>query len=619
MDVRVLYLDIDDEITTAAARVRGAEGTRVAMVLPYGSRVATSRINFRLLARDATLNGKRLSIVAGDAATRALAASAGLPIFASVAEYESSIAEERRERAAGRESAPAAATPAAEPAVPAEPSAPTPATASTRSPRSRRKPRAPADEADATSASVLPAVPPAPATGATTSAEPPPFMALPPREERAPVMHATRAPAAVPAARVVADTPPHVVAPAPSRVTGSRVLTAPVGRQLLPDTLRAPLVIGVAILLLALVVGGVGAYVLLPTATAVITPRQTIIGPVPLRIVADPSAVEPDPEARIVPALTKSLDVEATQTFTTTGKRVEQTEAKGTVRFRNFDSNETNTIPRGSIVGTRDGARFRTDRSVTIPKAEQVLFEIRPASATVTVTAVKGGPDGNVGRNQIRLIPAGEDPQTTDVTNPDPTTGGKREEFPRIVQADLDAATKALGEALAAAFDEQLADPALTEDGSTVFKDTAALGAPTYPTDPATLLDDEVETFELSAAATGTVLAVDESAVQAVAEANIASHVEAGYALVDGSSVIDKSPGQVEDGMIAFPATVTADQVLLVDPAAIEAEIRGKSVADAQAILDGYGQAQLSVWPDWVGTIPTLDARVEVRATEGAP
>src|SRR5919109_1095271 len=89
METRILYLDIDDEITTAAARVRAAEGTRVAMVLPYGSRVATSRINFRLLARDATLNGKRLSIVAGDGATRALAASAGLPIFANVAEYES--------------------------------------------------------------------------------------------------------------------------------------------------------------------------------------------------------------------------------------------------------------------------------------------------------------------------------------------------------------------------------------------------------------------------------------------------------------------------------------------------------------------------------------------------
>ena len=66
------------------------EARRVAIVLPYGSRVATSRINFRLLARDALTHEKRLSIVAGDAATRALAASAGLPVFATVGEYESS-------------------------------------------------------------------------------------------------------------------------------------------------------------------------------------------------------------------------------------------------------------------------------------------------------------------------------------------------------------------------------------------------------------------------------------------------------------------------------------------------------------------------------------------------
>ena len=94
MEVRILYLDIDDEITTAANRVREADASRIAIVLPYGSRVATSRINFRLLSRDATLNGKRLSVIAGDAATRALAASAGLPIFGTVTEYESAVVDE---------------------------------------------------------------------------------------------------------------------------------------------------------------------------------------------------------------------------------------------------------------------------------------------------------------------------------------------------------------------------------------------------------------------------------------------------------------------------------------------------------------------------------------------
>src|SRR6266550_1780726 len=100
---RIIYLEVDDEITSAAARIRTSEASRLAVVLPYGSRVATSRINFRLLSRDALTHEKRLSIVSGDPATRALADSDGLPVFSSVAEYEASVAgleDEPREGAA---------------------------------------------------------------------------------------------------------------------------------------------------------------------------------------------------------------------------------------------------------------------------------------------------------------------------------------------------------------------------------------------------------------------------------------------------------------------------------------------------------------------------------------
>src|SRR3954451_19972191 len=76
----------------AAARIRAAADSRVALVVPFGSRVATSRINFRLLAREAMVNGRRLDIVAPDASARALAASAGIPVFASVGEYEAALA-----------------------------------------------------------------------------------------------------------------------------------------------------------------------------------------------------------------------------------------------------------------------------------------------------------------------------------------------------------------------------------------------------------------------------------------------------------------------------------------------------------------------------------------------
>ena len=88
MAAGIVYLDVDDEITSAAQRIRSSPATRVALVVPYGSRIATSRMNFRLLSREAIVNNRRLSIIAADPATRALAASAGLPVFATVAEYE---------------------------------------------------------------------------------------------------------------------------------------------------------------------------------------------------------------------------------------------------------------------------------------------------------------------------------------------------------------------------------------------------------------------------------------------------------------------------------------------------------------------------------------------------
>src|SRR6185436_2921446 len=84
----LVYLDVDDEITSAAARIRASGAEQITIVLPYGSRLATSRINFRLLAREANEHGKTLEIVAADPSARALASSAGLSVHASVAAFE---------------------------------------------------------------------------------------------------------------------------------------------------------------------------------------------------------------------------------------------------------------------------------------------------------------------------------------------------------------------------------------------------------------------------------------------------------------------------------------------------------------------------------------------------
>src|SRR5262249_47051757 len=85
----VLYLDVDDEITSAAARIRGLDDDRIAVVLPFGSRLATSRMNFKLLAHEAPSHGKPIEVIAADASARALAMTAGLTVHPSVAAFES--------------------------------------------------------------------------------------------------------------------------------------------------------------------------------------------------------------------------------------------------------------------------------------------------------------------------------------------------------------------------------------------------------------------------------------------------------------------------------------------------------------------------------------------------
>jgi hypothetical protein len=147
-----------------------------------------------------------------------------------------------------------------------------------------------------------------------------------------------------------------------------------------------------------------------------------------------------------------------------------------------------------------------------------------------------------------------------------------------------------------------------------VFPETKTLGAPVFGVEPGTLVGQEVETFDLSATNSGTVVAVDTSPVQAVAEANIDSSVTPGYVLVEGSGHVDPAPAEISDGVITFPVVVTAREVLVLDPDAIEREIMGKPLDQAREILATYGQADLKVWPDWVGTVPTIESRVEVTA-----
>jgi len=508
----IVYLDVDDEITSAASRIRSAPGTKVALVVPYGSRIATSRINFRLLSREALVSNRRLSVIAGDAASRALAASARLPVFATVPEYEAALAGPKasadEDVLAGPGGIGGNASVASVAATDLAPDAPTPAAG-------------------------------APVAGAPRGGS---IRERPARRERASSADGSSArstPAADRASPIADDDTQHIVVPIrrPSEAAaaaGAGAIEAPRtfggGRRV-----ETPVLVAVALVALAIVVAGVGAYLFLPSATIALTPRQEAIGPIALTIAADPTATAVDAANSVIPALRLDVPVESHQTFTTTGRHVTQTTAIGSVTFTNYDFTRSNTVPAGSVVATEGGIRFKTDANVFLPAATRLGTTIVPTTRSVDVTAVDPGPGGNVPANAIRVVPQGEDPNSLSVNNPDPTGRGSRTETPEINKPEVDKAVATLQKTLQANFTAAIAAGAGAPTGAKVFAATAMPGTPVVVPDPRSLIGKAANTFDLAVSSTGSVIAVDPSPVTSLAQGALRDQVGAGHQLVDGS------------------------------------------------------------------------------------
>jgi hypothetical protein len=568
----IVYLDVDDEITSAATRIRAAGENRVALVLPYGSRLATSRINFRLLAREAMLRGRRLGIVAPDASTRALAASAGLPVFLTVGDYESSLD------------------------LPDDDDRP-PRTASA----------GPAGAALGGSATVVAAGAAADATAVAGATPTSPGTPLRPAD---PTTRFERAD------RLGADGS-HDRRPGTGSLGGARSAAAgtaplPVARPARRFRASPGVALGLGVLALALVVGGVAGYVFLPTASVSITPLVATVGPLAFDIRADPEVTEVDVAAGVIPATPIEIPLRAAADFPATGKRIERAKATGEVRFDSVNTVGPVAIPAGTRVSTLGAIVFATTRGVTVPAAQVNGTTIKHGIVDVGVRAVKDGPDGNVGAGEITQVPASLSTLQVSVNNSAGTSGGKLEEFPRVEQADIDAALAQLQTDLETQFAAAVASPPGLPDGSTAFADTAQLGEVVTSVDPASLVGQEVASFALEATATGRVLAVDASPLEEIVRERLTARITDGRDLVPDSTEVAIGTAVVRDGTITFPVTGVAQEIQPIDTARLEASILGKTRDEALAILAPFGSVELTLWPDWASGVPSFDQRVDI-------
>ncbi|MGZ6344774.1 MAG: baseplate J/gp47 family protein [Candidatus Limnocylindrales bacterium] len=569
----IAYLDPDDEITSAVARLRASDDIRVALVLPPGSRIATSRINFRLLAHEAREHQRRLAIVAAEPGVRQIAVSAGIPAYGTVSDYETAVAEART-AAQERE---AAGTLTGEVAVGGE-------------------------------AAVL--------SGDASTTTPAPAAGAPTREMPA-VAAAVAADVALEsgAGAIASDRSPTVAeagVESGARRGGAQALPV-VGARVTSGRGRRGVWALASLGLLAAIVLVVGAAVLLlPSATIVLTPATEGAGPVDLTVIADPNATQVDAANGIVPAQTVTVPLTATSQFQATGKKTSLTKAGGTVTFSSYDTGSATVVPAGKVVATADGVQFATQARVTLPPAALVGFPVTvvPSQRTVAVQAVTAGPEGNVAANAITKVPSGYSPTLLRVTNVQPTSGGSRTDIQVVSQKDYDDATKTLAASLKSQLDGAVADPATAPSGTTLIPATAALGQVTPSPLAAAVVNKEQPTFDLTLTATGTVNAVDKAQLEQVATERLKASVPAGYELFSDSIKTTVGTATVSGGKISAPVEASGEMARQLDQAALLAQVKGKSVDEARAILEPFGAVSIQTWPFYVSSIPTFDNRV---------
>ena len=553
----VFYLDVDDEITSAAARIRSSEDPRVGLVVPPGSRIATSRINFRLLAREALeRNRGALDRVRRTPPPGPWRRPPGCP-------------SSRRSRSSRRTRAPS--VPRARPGLDQRPRAPARRNPPARAAPSRR--------------------PGAARAGAAGNGRPDGGLrrcARCRRHRRAGGL------------RSAAD----------ARVGARSVGTAAPAVRGASRTSRASARVAagiVTVLIMVLVLGLIGVF-LLPSATITVTPRLTAVGPLQLSIRADPNRDLIGSGCRGGAGRRPDDGLHGLGHVQRDGHEGQHDTGVGNRHLHQQRHGQRRDNPVRLQGRDRERHHVRDNPGHHVPRA-RFKPSFRPGTASVGVTAVTPGRPASAGRSDRpgprrlqrdppeRDEPGGDDRRYEDNHDPDPEEGhrcgnGRLDEEPQGPVHEL------------------AGRPGGLAPGSTAFPKTGLLGAITPDNDPATLIGVTQGDLRPDPDRVRVETAVDQSSISSLAATRVDTTVPTDFTLVAGSEKVTIGTPRTDGAAVVFPVTATASQVRQLDADTLRQQVLGKSVDEARSILAQDGTVDIQTWPGFVGTIPSLAWRL---------
>ncbi len=341
----------------------------------------------------------------------------------------------------------------------------------------------------------------------------------------------------------------------------------------------------------------------LPQATVTLVPRTHAVGPLSYTVQIDGSV--------------NSGELTSTMSASATGTHTDETPATGEVTFRNYDAT-SHTVAKGTRVSAGDQV-FTTDEAVAVPAGVFTINGIAPGTAPVAVTAVAGGPDGNVAADAIDTVnTSGVAEQLGGpfgfrrglVRNDRPTSGGTSTSIPEISQDDVDGLVARIKADLAAKLQQALSN------SDRIYAAPSAAQDPSVPV-PADLVGTTGEqTFQLA----GTLdyerrwITADDlrSAVLAAMQAD-SRGIPTGTILIDSSVTLSPTKVTVAGNQVRAVVSASGQVAPVPDESQLKARLSGKSRDQVAAELADIGSSTVDFWPGWVTSVPQLPFRITIR------
>jgi len=390
-----------------------------------------------------------------------------------------------------------------------------------------------------------------------------------------------------------------------------RTAAARLARRL-PERTVPLLMLGGATALLLLTL----AYLLLPSGTVELRLAAEPWS-VELPVTVDPAIKKPDLAHGRLPGRVISKEVSDTRQAPATGRKtVPDVHATGEVVFVNRTDKPV-TVPRGTVVlaGT---VRFATQVDVSVAGTTFGGPQQRFGMSRVAITAVEGGPAGNVDRFKIDRI-EGPLSASLQVQNDTPTRGGTERTISYVTADDRKKLQDALYQLLSDRLAQQLKAQLPNSEKETVVPwsgQNPAIVEATFSKN----VDEEAQSLSLTLKLRYGVTAFSNDAYNSFVEQLAAGRIaqlKPGYSFVNGTlQAQPPSVAGMENGVVQLVGRAQGTVVPRVDTGTLRARLANRPRSQAEAYLStlpGLTGYQLQVWPAWLGRLPWSGFRIAVH------